>query len=119
MKNVKTWRTLGGYICFYSPSELDDIQRQHVYDEACLKAVIEDFLSGKGRYKQPLWRVVIWYLYEANESQLAEHIRSFAELVKGMRRYMIDCGWQYVASFTGCLHVQILIDVFIFLQIPL
>jgi hypothetical protein len=81
VKNVRSWRSLGQYILFYS---LDDIQQRHVSDEACLKAVIELFLSGKGHhYQQPSWRAVIWSLYKANETQLAENIRSFAESVQG------------------------------------
>ena len=84
VKNVRSWYTLGEHICYYSSSNLDAIQNQHVSDEACLKAVIEGFLSGKGDcYQQPTWRAVIWSLYEANEIQLAEHIRSFAEPVQG------------------------------------
>ena len=83
VKNVRSWRRLGVHICYSSVLSLDGIQGQQVSDEACLKAVIEDFLSGKGRYQHPSWRVVIWYLYKANEIQLAEHIRSFAEPVKG------------------------------------
>ena len=88
VKNVRSWRTLGQLLCSYLSSELDDIQRQHVSDEACLKAVIEGFLSGKGdHYKQPSWRAIIWSLYRANEIQLAEHIRSFAEPVQGNESY--------------------------------
>ena len=84
VKNVKSWRTLGQQIHrFGGSSKLNDIQHQHVSDEACLKAVVEDFLGGKGQYKQPSWRAVIWSLYKANEIQLAEHIRSFAEPVQG------------------------------------
>jgi hypothetical protein len=79
VKNVQSWRLLGKDIFYYLPSELDDIQHRHVSDEACLKAVIEGFLSGEGCYKQPSWRALIWSLYETNEIQLAEHIRSFAE----------------------------------------
>ena len=67
---------------FWDSFKLNDIQHQHVSDEACLKAVVEDFLGGKGQY-EPSWRAVIWFLYEANEIQLAEHIRSFAEPVQG------------------------------------
>ena len=85
VKNVRSWRTLGQ--CIYSssiaPYYLDAIQRQHVSDEACLKAVIDEYLSGKGRYKQPSWRAVIWSLYRENEIQLAEHIRTYAEPVQG------------------------------------
>ena len=62
---------------------LDDIQRQYVSDEACLKAVVEDFLSGEGLYEQPSWRAMIWSLYKANEIQLVENVRSFAEPVQG------------------------------------
>ena len=86
VKNVRSWRSLGRHICSYS--KLDDIQRRHASDEACLKAVIELFLSGKGYYyKQPSWRAVIWSLYKANEIQLAEHIRSFTEPVQGSDFY--------------------------------
>ena len=81
VKNVKSWRTLGQHIIY--SFELDGIQRQYVSDEARLKAVVEDFLSGKGLYRQPSWRTVIWSLYKANEIQLAEGIRSFAEPVQG------------------------------------
>jgi hypothetical protein len=84
VKNVRSWRTLGEQILiYYSSSKLDAIQQLHVSDEACLKAVIEDFLSGKGHYEQPSWRAVIWSLYKANEIQLAENIGSFAEPVQG------------------------------------
>ena len=83
VKNVKSWRTLGRHIYSYYSSQLDYIRRQHVSDEARLKAVVKDFLSGKGHYKQPSWRAVIWSVYKANEIQLAEHIRSFAEPVQG------------------------------------
>ena len=103
VKNVQSWCTLGE--CIYSPlsSELDAIQRQHISDEACLKAVIEGFLSDKGCYK-PSWRAVIWSLYEANEIQLAEHSRSFAEPVKGMERDIMDGSMLHIACFTGCTH---------------
>ena len=100
VKNVRSWRTLGQHIMLY-PSKLDDIQHQHVSDEACLKAVIEGFLSIK---EQPSWRKVIWSLYKANEIQLAEHIRSFAEPVKGMERDIIDGSMLHNACFTGCTH---------------
>ena len=103
VKNVQSWHTLGQHIVLY-PSKLDDIQRQHVSDEACLKAVIEGFLSSKGHYKQPSWRKVIWSLYKANEIQLAEHIRSFAEPVKGMERNIMDGSMLHNACFTGCTH---------------
>ena len=96
VKNVRSWRTLGRHI--YFSSLLDAIQRQHVSDEACLKAVIEKFLSGRGCYRQPSWRALIWSLYEMNELQLAEHIRSFAEPVQG-NEFTIDA--ECVSHDTG------------------
>ena len=86
VKNVRSWRTLGQHVYWFS-SGLGAIQRQHVSDEACLKTVIEDFLGGKSRYHQPSWRGLIWSLYQSNENQLAEHIRSCAEPVQGNEFY--------------------------------
>ena len=88
VKNVRSWRTLGQHICYYDSFMLNDIQRQHVSNEACIKAVIEGFLSDKVYpYRQPSWRALIWSLYRSNEIQLAEHIRSFAEPVQGNEFY--------------------------------
>ena len=81
VKNVQSWHTLGQHM--YSRSLLNLDKRQLVSDEACLKAMIEGFLSGKGYYQQPSWRAVIWSLYRADETQLAGHIRSFAEPMQG------------------------------------
>ena len=62
--------------------KLDAIQRQHVSDEAHLKAVVEAFLLGEGRY-QPSWRMLIHRLHWARESHLAEKIKINAEPQKG------------------------------------
>ena len=62
--------------------KLDAIQRQHVSDEACLKAVLEAFLLGEGHY-QPSWRRVIHALHRAGESHLAEKIKANTEPVQG------------------------------------
>ena len=62
--------------------KLDAIQRQHVSDEACLKAVVEAFLLGEGRY-QPSWRMLIHQLHKAGESHLAEKIKTNAEPQQG------------------------------------
>jgi hypothetical protein len=84
VKNVQSWRTLGQHIYSSYSYKLDAVQDKYVSDEARLKAVIEDFLSGRARpCQQPSWRALIWCLYEANEIQLAENIRSFAEPVQG------------------------------------
>ena len=88
MKRVKEWRELG-YKLFYSSIKLDAISDQQGSDEeACLKAVIEAFLGGKGRY-QPSWRAVIWALYEAGENHIAHDIIAYAEPVQG--EYESEC----------------------------
>ena len=66
--------------------KLDAIQRQHVSDEAHLKALLEAFLLGEGYY-QPSWRRVIHALHWAGESHLAEKIKANAEPVQG------ECVW--------------------------
>ena len=58
--------------------KLDAIQRQHDSDEARLKAVMEAFLLGEGYY-QPSWRSVIHALHRADESHLAEKIKTNVE----------------------------------------
>ena len=67
----------------YDSRELDNIQRQYDSDEDGLKAVVERFFKVVSRLWQPSWRTVIWSLYSANEFQLAEQIRSYAEPVQG------------------------------------
>ena len=62
--------------------KLNAIQHQHVSDEACLKAVVEGFLQGEGRY-QPSWRRLIHVLHKAGESHLAETIKTNAEPHQG------------------------------------
>ena len=69
-----------------SHEKLDAIQRQHVSDEARLKALLEPFLFGEGRY-QPSWRRVIHVLHKAGESHLAKEIKANAERVQG------ECVW--------------------------
>ena len=91
VKGVRDWNgTLGfvRYIGLYG--KLDDIQCQHGSDEACLKAVVEAFLLGKGDY-QPSWRAVIHALHKANEIHLADQIKSYAEPVQGECVWMIMC----------------------------
>ena len=80
VKNVRSWRSLGDRMV-YSSLLLDSIQRQYDSDEGRLKAVVEYFFSIGGN--QLSWRAVIRCLYRANELQLAEQIRSYAEPVQG------------------------------------
>ena len=81
VKNVRNWRSLGEEMVYLWI--LDDIHQKYDSDEDCLKVVVEYFLIRGGPFKQPSWRTVIWCLYSANEFQLAEQIRSYAEPVQG------------------------------------
>ena len=58
------------------------IERQLVSDEARLKAVVEVFLLGEGRY-QPSWRRLIHQLHSAWQSHVAEKIKANAEPQQG------------------------------------
>ena len=72
--------------------ELDAFRDQHGSDEeACLKAVIEDFLRGESCY-QPAWRGLIHALYHVGETRIAQDIISYAEPVEGERVFddMLD-----------------------------
>ena len=62
--------------------KLDAIERQHTSNNACLKAVVEAFLLGEGRY-QPTWRRLIHALHEAGETSVAEKIKTNAEPQQG------------------------------------
>jgi hypothetical protein len=81
-----SWRKLArwlmGWVFSDDRKKLDAIQRQHVSDEACLKAVVEAFLLGEGEY-QPSWRMLIHHLHNANKSHLAENIKNNAEPHQG------------------------------------
>ena len=62
--------------------KLNAIERQHTSDEARLKAVVEAFLLGEGD-NQPSWRMLIHGLHLAQESRLAEKIKTNAEPQQG------------------------------------
>ena len=61
----------------------DYIQAEHQSDEACLMDVVERFLDDQRRS----WRELIWALYTSNHIGHAEHIRSYAEPLKGGLTY--------------------------------
>ena len=93
MKAVKlSWRDLAGELMGWRDyrsdgrKKLDAIECQHISDEACLKAVVEAFLLGEGRY-QPSWRRLIHQLHKAEETSIAEKIKTNAELQRGERVY--------------------------------
>ena len=62
--------------------KLDAVERQHISDEARLKAVVEAFLLGEGPY-QPSWRMLIHRLHWAGETSVAEKIKTNAEPQQG------------------------------------
>ena len=109
LKGVKSWRKLARQLiyAFYkddrgpplpprplfsdcSKHNLDDLQFELGTDEDCLKSVIEIFLQGRGRYKQPSWRAVLWSLRNADELQLAASIKSYTEPLQGVCTIFID-----------------------------
>ena len=59
--------------------KLDAIERQHISDDARLKAVVEAFLQGKDLS----WRMLIHRLYWAGETHVAEKIKTNAEPHQG------------------------------------
>ena len=64
--------------------KLDEIAQQHQSDDSRLRAVIECWLQGERRDKEPSWRRIIWALDDATETRpLANTIRQFAEPVPG------------------------------------
>ena len=78
MDRVKDWEHLGGIFGVAT----DSIKRQNDSIQDCVKAVVEKFLLGEGRY-QPSWRAVIWSLDWVGEVDLADKIISFGEPVQG------------------------------------
>ena len=64
--------------------KLDEIAQQHQSDDSHLRAVIECWLQGEGRDKEPSWRALIWRLDGTTEtSATADNIRHFAEPLPG------------------------------------
>ena len=85
------WRKLGKKLTpadcspFYlTYPKLDEIAQQHQSDDSRLHAVIECWLQGEGRDKEPSWRALIWVLDDATETTAtADTIRHFAEPLPG------------------------------------
>ena len=80
-----SWRELAGWLIGWNDSnsedrkKLDAIERQHIYEDACLKAVVEVFLLREGVYRRRLTHA----LYSAQESRLAEKVKTNAEPQQG------------------------------------
>ena len=81
----------------YACTNLDRIRDTHDSDEARLREVVEEFLTGTGSLSwmgPPTWRRVIWALYCAEEIDKAQQIRSYAEPLQGM----LVCGLQVLLT---------------------
>ena len=63
-------------------SYLDEIEGQHQSDDERLHALIDHWLHGEGA-EQPSWRALIFNLDLAEETEVADKIRQFAEPVSG------------------------------------
>ena len=124
-----SWRKLAGELLDWDDSDsdnrkkLDAIERQHISDDARLKAVVEAFLLGEGY--RPSWRMLIHQLHWAGETHIAEKIKTNAEPQQGEWVYrdqinliisacMWGTEWRYVCtlvSYTSidfmstCVHV--------------
>ena len=83
---VRNWKSLSQWLLGYF-----NIKHDHGSDEDCLKAVVEAFLLGEGRY-QPSWRRLIFSLDAADESHLSDQIRSYGERVQGESTCMFESG---------------------------
>jgi hypothetical protein len=87
-----SWRKLGDWLGVWG-IKLDAIERQHISDEARLKAVLEAFLLGEG-FHQPSWRMLIHRLNKAGETHAADKIKTNAEPLQG----------EWVCTIPRCMH---------------
>ena len=78
--------------------KLNAIERQHISDNTRLKAVVEAFLLGEGRYR-PSWRRLIHQLHEAGETSVAKKIKTNAEPQQGE--------WVYRDESLSSAHVHV------------
>ena len=77
LEGVKDWRPVARYVgTLFSSSS----------NSSSLKEAVERFLQGLGDF-QPSWRAVIFALDVAEETHLADHIRSYGEPVQGRYTY--------------------------------
>ena len=76
------WRPLGERLI--PAGVFHEIESQYQSDESHLCAVIECWLQGEGKDKEPSWRALIWRLDRATETRAAaDTIRHFAEPLPG------------------------------------
>ena len=63
-------------------SYLDEIEAQYQSDDERLHALIDHWMESEGD-EQPSWRALVFNLDLAEETELADKIRQFAEPVSG------------------------------------
>ena len=80
LQGVKDWKRLGESLIGCTNPKLIEIQTQSRSSVDRLRAVVEHWLQNGGR---PSWRVIMWALDWAEESQLADPIRDYAEPPRG------------------------------------
>ena len=79
---------------------------------SALEDVVDYFVRGRGPY-QPSWRRVIFSLDEANETHLADQIRSYGEPVQGemyvmwVNGFFRDYGTRLVTGLSCIDHVLV------------
>ena len=76
------WKGLGKMLFWNNPSYVNEIEAQEQSDDERLHALIDHWLEGEGN-EQPSWRALIYNLDHAEETELADKIRQFAEPVSG------------------------------------
>jgi len=81
---VKDWKRLGESLLGCTNPKLIAIQKQRASNEDRLRAVVEHWLQNGGH---PSWSVLMWALDWAEESQLADPIRDYAEPPRGESSY--------------------------------
>lgn len=75
------WMRLGEMLL--PRKKVDEIKQQYQSDDDRLHAVVEYWVQGDGRDKEPSWRRIIHELDCANETSIADNIRHFADSVPG------------------------------------
>jgi len=92
------WKTLGEALLLLLPiftfdddagqvvrsyPELDRMQQQYKSSDDRIHAVVETYVQGDGRDKEPSWRSLIWRLDGGQLARVADSICHFAEPVLG------------------------------------
>ena len=77
LEEVKDWEKVAEWLA---------IDAYYTSSISSLKEAVDEFLKGQGHF-QPSWRAVIFALDVAQETPVANHIRSYGEPVQGSYTY--------------------------------